>query len=459
LYAGIWDFSKKRKFPQSILGLGPTWVKFCLKSVEQGSMSEETNTNHTSGTAAKAFEEIILITDENTWVPQFIQKCVTEQKRVSVRLPSSVPLRPSWNRFKHSEPIVIHWESKHRSGGAIVEEILDIAPKFNVGERIIVLTTNPTHEDVVYFSELGIRRIIRLRARDKDLEKAALEFAQHFQACQNAAPDTSRGEAAWRHILQQLDSLPKNPESATLDALQATVDQLNGDTTPTARYLDACAHISAHRGNNEGAVKLWQQALDKNPNYFRAYHGIIRNYRATGRLREALALMQKMQEMNRSNISRTVGIGEVLLELEDDKKAEHYFRSALERDSFCSGALNGLAEIKFRQGDLDESRKLLSRSHLAYRAAAKLNNQGIDMVRKNQFDEALKHYTKAQYVLPQQEKGPLLFYNIGLCYARWGKPEMAREFLKLALIKEPNYKKARHLLTQIDERFGKQTAA
>ena len=423
-----------------------------------GILVDESPMNEPSKISPKAFEEIILITDEQTWVPQFIHKCVAGHKRTSVRLSSSVPLRPSWNRFKHSEPIIIHWESKHRSGGAIVEEILDIAPKFDVGERIIILTTNPTHENMVYFSELDIHRIIRLRAREKDLEKAALEFSQHFQACQNATPDTTRGEAAWRHILQQLDSLPKNPDPETLDSIQKAVDRLNGDSTPTARYLDAHAHIAAYRGSHEKAVALWQQALDKNPNYFRAYQGIIGNYRANGRLREALALMQKMQEMNRSNISRMVGIGEVLLELEDDKKAEHYFRSALERDRFSSGALNGLAEIKFRQGDLDESRKLLSRSHLAYRAAAKLNNQGIEMVRKSHYEDALKHYTKAQYVLPQQEKGPLLFYNIGLCYARWSKPEMAREFLKLALIKEPNYKKARQLLTQIDERFGQPAA-
>jgi Tfp pilus assembly protein PilF len=53
-------------------------------------------------------------------------------------------------------------------------------------------------------------------------------------------------------------------------------------------------------------------------------------------------------------------------------------------------------------------------------------------------------------VLPQQDKGPLLFYNIGLCYSRWGKKDMAREFLKIALIKEPNYRKARKLLSQLE---------
>src|SRR5690606_37509108 len=112
-------------------------------------------------------------------------------------------------------------------------------------------------------------------------------------------------------------------------------------------------------------------------------------------------------------------------------------------------ALNGLAEIRFHQGNLEESRRLLSRSNLAYKTAANLNRAGIDMVKANRFQDALEHYTRAQYVLPLQDKGPMLFYNIALCYFRWGRETMAKEFVTIALIKEPNYKKARRLLEQI----------
>ena len=144
-------------------------------------------------------------------------------------------------------------------------------------------------------------------------------------------------------------------------------------------------------------------------------------------------------------------MGETQLALNDDRKAEHYFRSALDKDAWCSGALNGIAEIKFRQDDLETARTMLEKSALSYRFASKLNLQGIEMVRRGRYDDALEHYSKAQYVLPQQEKGPQLFYNIGLCYSRWNKPVMAVEFLKLAIIKEPNYKKAQRLMEQIQQ--------
>jgi len=164
--------------------------------------------------------------------------------------------------------------------------------------------------------------------------------------------------------------------------------------------------------------------------------------------------MQKMHELNKANVSRLVGMGEVQLELNDAVKAEFYFNSALDRDAYCSGALNGLAEIRFHQGNLEESRRLLSRSNLAYKTAANLNKTGIDLVKSSRYQDALEHYTRAQYVLPMQDKGPMLFYNIALCYFRWGRQAMAKEFVRIALIKEPNYKKASKLLEQIKVKTG-----
>ncbi len=393
----------------------------------------------------KRFSEILAVMDDQSWIWSLASKQMEWLNLAHVRLPSTVPIRQSWERLRDAQRIIVHWEAKSRSGGAVIEEILDVQPNFDVGERIIVLTTNPTHEDVVYFSELGVRRIIRLRQRDKDLAQAARELDLHL----TAEPEHDRREIAWRKLLYALDTLPDTVPPEAVDKLDEAVRKLRPDEF-TARYFDAVSTIAMLREQDEVAVKGWHKALDKNPNYYRTYHNLIRFYRRRGKNDEALALMQKMQELNKSNISRLVGMGEIQMALADYERAEFCFKSALERDTFCSGALNGLAEIRFHQGNLEESRQLLARSHLAYKAAASLNQQGIELVRKEKFEHALDHYTKAQYVLPVQDKGPLLFYNIGLCYARWGKHKMAREFLKIALIKEPTYRKAQRLLEQVD---------
>jgi tetratricopeptide (TPR) repeat protein len=77
------------------------------------------------------------------------------------------------------------------------------------------------------------------------------------------------------------------------------------------------------------------------------------------------------------------------------------------------------------------------------------------MVRGNKYEQALEHYTRAQYVLPQQEKGPMLFFNIALCYYRWGRFTLAREFVRIALIKDPRYGKAQRLLQLVDAEISK----
>jgi len=394
----------------------------------------------------KAFDEIITICDESDWVWTLVKGRLDAMNLQHVRVPSSTPFRQSWNRFKNAQRIIIYWENKFRSGGAIIEEIIDVSPVFDISENVIVITSNPTHEDVVYFSELGVRRIVKLRNRDKELEQAGREIIHHVTV---GAPE-DKTEATWRKILRAIDHLTVEAPAERVTRYKETINSLQSGKEETARYLDAAASIAYFQNEPALAQTLWEKALDKNPNYYRSYNNLIHFFQKTGKLQESFALMQKMQELNKSSISRLVNMGEIHVEMGDDERGEHYFNSALTRDNYCSGALNGLAEMRFRQGDLDASRKLLARSNLAYKVAATLNKRGIEMVQKGKYKDALDHYTKAQYVIPQQEKSPMLFFNIGLCYYRWGKHDLASEFLKIALIKEPNYKKAQRLIEKIN---------
>ncbi len=399
--------------------------------------------------ANSKLKELLLITDDRSWLIPYVQN-VGSKLGEFLRLRPTASIRQSWARFKNAPAIIIHWESKARSGGALVEEILEVDPYFDVAKKIIILTSDPVHEDVVYFSELGLKKIIRVRNRAPDNDSWSEELRLHIADA--IADDTvsTNVEIHWRKILRWIDSFsqPCPPEKA--DSLLEKILRLQvKGQNQTARELDALGSAAFFKNNFTQALNFWEQALQKNPNYFRSYNNIIKLYRFQNQPTQALAFMQKMHQLNKSRVARLVAMGEVHLELHDEKKAEHCFRAALERDAFASGALNGLAEVKFFQGDLEETKRLLHKSSLAYRTSQKLNAFGIEMVKRGNYQEALKHYSNAQYVLPQQEKGAQLFYNIGLCYSRWGKEGMAKEFLKLSLIKEPTYKKAQKLLDQL----------
>lgn len=424
-------------------------------------MQTATKTTNTAPTAPveanaqpRAFkDEILIISDDQSWVWAFLKSRMEKGGQTFIRLPSSVRIRHSWQRFKSAQKILIHWESRTRGGGAIIEEMLEVAPQFDVSESVIVLTTNPTHEDVVYFGELGIKQVIKLRNRDKDLQKSGGELEVLVKQKQIKNPL----DLEWRRLQKHIDSLDAESTAANLPKILHRLSQLSAATgLDNAKSLDANASIMALQGDGDRAEKLWLKALEKNPNHFRSYHKLVEHYRRTGRPQRALNLMHKLQTLNTSNISRLVHMGEIHYQLNQPDSAEHCYRSALERDTYCSGALNGLAEIRFFQGHLDETRRLLARSTKAYKMAARLNMRGIELVRKGKFREALDHYTKAQYVLPQQDKSPLLFYNIALCYARWQNLTQSIDFLRIALAKEPNYKKAHRMLIELEARIQAQ---
>ena len=393
------------------------------------------------------FRETLVVMDDKTWIWNMVSTQLERLGRRHIRLPSSVPLRSSWARFAETDFIILHWEGKERGGGAIIEEILEVDRFFDIRNQMIVLTAHPTHEDVVYFSELGVRKIVRIRHRDKDMV-AAMKELTGFLAADRLTPE----EASWNSLLHLIDQLQTGTEVkpervVELESMLHSVAKSQN----TARYLDAVGSISSLRGQDDKALQSWHEALGLNPNYVRSYQNMVIHHRLRGALKEAYALMQKMYELNKANISRLIDMGEIQGDMGDLGRAEFYFQSALARDPYASRALNGLAEIKFHQGHLDTSRELLAKSQLAHKTAHNLNREGVLLVQKGLFENALDHYTKALYVLPQQDKGPLLLYNIALCYIKWRKPESAREYALLALIKDPKYDKARKLIQQIDQ--------
>ncbi len=402
--------------------------------------------------ANSRFHEILVVADDQISIWPFLRGVLGKINVPFLRLPSNASIRKSWHRFQHAPRIIVQWEGSGRRGGAIIEEILDVCPHYYVAEQIIVITTDPTHEDVVYLSELGVSRIIRFRNRDKEILVAGEELRQHVAG----DGQKNKSERLWRELLRVIDLAPTNATLERFQKIEQRLYQLQELEGPaSARFYYALAGIRQKMGQKAEAESFYRKALDLNSNYFRAYNKLVELLKDDNRLGEALAIMKKLHAWNKENISRMCDMGDIYARNGEDEKAKHQFHSALERDEYCSRALNGMASIQFRAGNLDEARKYLAHSNLAYQLARELNLHGIELVREKKYAEALDHYTRAQYVIPQQDKGPMLFYNMGLCYSRWNKIEMAKEFLKLALIKEPTYSKARKLLDQLSEASAK----
>jgi len=400
----------------------------------------------------------LVIIDSDQWLIDLARSTLAVMQTPFLRMQSNASFRNSWERFNNAPFFLIHWENQLRPAGALIEEFLEIDGDNDILNKVVIVTTNPIHEDVVYFSELGIKRVIRVRQREQDLQRAKTEITSNIKSIMSPTNATSE-EYLWRGIQSRIDNLSDDFSEEELSEIETAIEFAAAQATHpemkgSARELDAKAALQAKRKNFHAATRLVQDAIEINPNFFRAWNTLIEIKRTMGDHATAYALLQKMQLHNRNSVRRLVALGEEQLSLNETEKAEHYFLSALDRDPRSARALNGMAEIMFTREQLDEVSRLLSKSTMVEKFAKKLNHQGIELVRSKNFELALKHYINAQHVLPQSNKSPQLLFNMALCYAKWGRQDMAAKFLHLAIIKNPGYEKAKKLLLDLQSQAG-----
>lgn len=399
----------------------------------------------------------LVFVDDDTWIWDMVKSALSRTNVNFLKIPSDVPLRSNWQQFENTTFFIVHWENSRRPAGALIEEILEVERSIDPTSKIIVITTNPVHQDVVYFSELGLIKIIRVRNRDIDVIAASKELSKHLIGVQDQMVDD---DSKWRQLRVRIERLPRSSSTPDYSDIEKCIASLSEEThQKSSRRLEAEAALALKANDPNKAARLALNAIDQNPNFFRAWNTLIAAKQASSDHQEAYALLQKMQLRNRDCVSRISAMGHTLIAMKDLDKAEQFFKSAMDRDPFCSSALNGMAEVKFLQHDLDAAKTLLSKSSKAQELAVKLNASGVVLSRQGKYEEALRLYTDAQYVLPDQSRGHQIFYNIALCYAKWGKPDIASQFLRLALLKKPDYQKARDWFTRLeDSHEGGQTA-
>lgn len=394
------------------------------------------------------FNEHIFICDNNMhWLAMQVDRLCNHLKQPLLVVDSKTSLRSLWSRVHKTPKIILHWECQKRLGGTIIEELLEIAPRFDIEERLIVLSSDPHPEDRIYFAELGLTQVIHMSNKGTPMKKALTQLKGRLL---DPTGVSAKREKLWRKVFYSVEQVKPSTDHSLVTKLRTQIEKAGElDQKSSARYYYAKGLLALHLGHEYDAEDIWEGCLKLDTHYYPARIKLIELDCNRGEYEKALTSLKTLQRRNKNNVARLVKIGELHHKLKDLQKGEHYFKAALSKDENCSPALNGLAAVRFEQGRLVESRELLAKSKMAARMASRLNQQGIALVKQEAYEAALSHYSKAQFVLPQQDKSPMLFYNMGLCYSRWGKADVASRFLKIALIKEPGYTKAQKLLNQI----------
>jgi tetratricopeptide (TPR) repeat protein len=316
--------------------------------------------------------------------------------------------------------------------------------------RMVAVGRDITREDAVYLAEYHCRQVVSLPPKQSQWAAEGVEFVKRCLRVHELETEQSRDsqELAVQRFRQLLSCWERISDEAKMEATESLLRAL-GDSS---RYAEFVAQKCMKEKDMKGAEQWLRRAIAKNPNYLQAYGALAELHVVMGQFAEALPLLEKLKANNPRNFKRLTMIGRCHFALGDYQRAEKAFTDALSIDEFSPETREELGKVKCVLGDYASAKTLLARSRNGRRLATFLNAVGIRLVEQRRYPESIEHYKKAQFVLPGNDASHLLFFNIGLAYAKWGKLAEAAKYVRLALIREPCYDRAATLLKSLQER-------
>ena len=214
-----------------------------------------------------------------------------------------------------------------------------------------------------------------------------------------------------------------------------------------------------------GQVSLWKNGItlfehaavvaEKNHRISSTLHSLLGDaYHHKGKLTLAVSEFKRSLNINPGNLSSLSAIAVVLEEQGNLKKAEIFYRKAMERGSKSHLDYYNLANTLYKLGNLEEAA-------LYYRKAIVMNpdfvgahyNLGNALGRQEKFKQAEVAYKQA---INLDGKQPLPHYGLGIIYQRQGENIKAINAFEKALLLNPNLKQAHQFLGKIYNEVGQE---
>lgn len=409
----------------------------------------------------------VLVIGENEEIKGWLKQLVAE-RGLKWRLRFTCNLRISCpeNQIQNQDLVIVIWRkptpvhiedvmNRETISTRGVEGVIRELEQIDGGDRLretVIIGRGMTREDTIYLAEYQVGAVVSLSEKRIAWDRQGDSVVKRLESL-HVHEIARKNSAAERIVSKFIDMLGVWDRVSDELKMRAT-DQLLRVLGDSSRYAELLARKCIAERNFRGAEQWLHKAISKNPNYFRAMQLLADVYFELKQSDKCLELLEKLKESNPRNVQRMCKIARCYVQKGDFQKADKTLSDALCIDEFYEEAREDLGRIKVILGDYEAARALLKHTMKSKDLAHFLNRVGIDLVSKSQFHESIRHYKKAQLVLPGNEQGHLLFFNIGLAYAKWGKYKQARQYVNLALVRDPDYTKATQLLKRIDERLS-----
>jgi arylsulfatase A-like enzyme/Flp pilus assembly protein TadD len=277
------------------------------------------------------------------------------------------------------------------------------------------------------------------RDRAGDLESRLDRLNAGASAAPAAAPPDSDAEARLRSLGYVVGTAPRPARSFTAADDPKRLVQLDA-------MLDAAATALA-KGDAATAESTLRSVIAQRPDLTIAYDRLAFVLRATGRMGEAVALLDGAARSGHADRALLRSLGAALRDAGEVGRALAVLEPLARENAADGQTLDALGQAYARAGRFREAedafRKVLVASP---NASTTWNNLGSLYLSANRTDEALNALTQAVAINPDL---PGAHNGLGVVYARKGQLDRAAEEWKKALALRPDFADARANLQKI----------
>jgi len=214
-----------------------------------------------------------------------------------------------------------------------------------------------------------------------------------------------------------------------------------GNPQTSALVENMKGEIFLKTGQPDRAARHFRSAMAAAPEIPDSYMRLAGILRQQNQISEALALYQKVEELNPSHQPALMAIGYIFDIREDFKKAEKYYRKILELNPEHALAANNLAFIiAEKEGDIEQAHKLalLARKKRPQDPNV-LDTMGWIYYKKGSYLNAV---SELEGSLKLKQDNPLANFHLAMALYRLRKYERSRTHLKKALEQDPDFRGA-----------------
>ena len=209
-------------------------------------------------------------------------------------------------------------------------------------------------------------------------------------------------------------------------------------------HLDAAlddAVASWSRGDAARAIETLRAAVRERPDFTVAYDRLAFMLRGSGRVADAVALLDEAARAGHADRPLLRSLGAMLRDAGDLKRSAAVLEPLVRDDPSDVQAADALGQTYARMGRGAQAQVMFERVLAASpNTAATWNNLGALLLSENRAADAVDAFSKALTINPELATA---HNGLGVAYARLGQAERAVEQWKKALTLRPDYADAR----------------